>query len=87
MALLEASAIGLPIVARDIPALAGCPSDALAKSAADVAAKVMQLCDSGPEARQENVARWREYFSSNTGGEQRARLLTVYGPEGVKSDV
>ena len=77
MAVLEASQLGLPIVARAIPALEGMPEEFLAddpETVAAIAARAM----GAPRTRGDCAARWDEALSGNTRGNQRDALIAAY---------
>ena len=77
MALLEAHALGVPIVARAIPALSDAPPEALATTAEELA-EVARAVMSGPEQARLNLAAWHQYFEDNTRDCQRHALLQAY---------
>lgn len=76
LAVLEAAATGLPVVARRIPALFGAPDAWLFTDATEASAKVAAL--RGHSARAENLRAWRSFLQGNTVERQRARLREVY---------
>lgn len=77
MTLLEANAVGVPIVARSIPTLAGSPAEALGSSPSEVAAKVHDVLSDEREAK-ENLTAWTSHFAKNSRAEQRRALLAAY---------
>lgn len=78
MALLEASAHHVPIVARRLPTFARCPADYLADTAFDLADRVAKVLVAADE-RERNLAAWAQYFAPNTPAGQRATLHEAYG--------
>lgn len=82
MSLLEANTLGLPVLARTIPAVHGGPARWIAASPAAIATMAAQLLDS-PRLISENVAEWREWLSDNTYETQRSRLLAAYAGSAV----
>lgn len=76
MALLEANALGVPIVARLTPALTACPQRYLSASARGVADAALRLLT--PDAAEANVAAWDRTYATNTPAHQREQLLAVY---------
>lgn len=79
MAILEAHAAGLPIVARDIHALSGMCANSLGVNPADVVQRIAELLNS-PEAQARNRAEWSVALQDNTPEIQRTRLLELYTP-------
>lgn len=77
MAVLEASQLGLPIVARAIPALDGMPEEFLGDDPETVAAIAVQTI-SAPHTPGACATRWDEALSGNTRDNQRDALLTAY---------
>lgn len=77
MAVLEASQLGLPIVARAIPALDGMPEEFLGEGPAAVAAIAAEMIGA-PDAQGACAARWGEALAGNTRGRQRDALLAAY---------
>jgi glycosyltransferase involved in cell wall biosynthesis len=77
MAILEAQAAGLLIVARDIPALAGTCPDWLGVEPGDVVERIAALLVS-PAAQALNRAEWSVALQENTPEVQRTRLLELY---------
>lgn len=75
MSILEANALGLAIVARDIPALAGAP--ALVRSPGEMAKSVLSLVGSESEQHR-NRAAWAEFLSKHSPEYQRAALICAY---------
>lgn len=94
LALLDAHQLGLPIVARKIPALAFSPQAPLAVSPEQVAALVFELQRGGSDALQLNWSQWQDTFSANTAAVQSSRLREAYSlsgddfscPAGLDSD-
>lgn len=78
MALLEAHSLGVPIVARAIPALCDAPPEALATTPRELAERARMVLSS-PEQADRNVAAWHRYFRDNTRDGQRRALLEAYG--------
>lgn len=77
IAVLEAHAADLPIVARRISALAGAPAEWLVDSPPEAAAAVARLAGSA-DAVAQNRAAWAAYLSNHDAAHQRAALLEVY---------
>ena len=77
IAVLEAHAAGLPIVARRIGALTGGPADWLVDSATEAAAVLAALAASA-EAVGQNRRDWTAYLSTHDAAHQRAALLRAY---------
>ena len=82
MALLEASAHGVPILARRLPTFAHCPEQYLADTPTDLAARVAAVLG-GPAESEANLAAWRDCFAANTPEGQRAALAEAYGLAGA----
>lgn len=80
MALLEAEALGVPILARRLPTFAACPPDYLADSASELADRVVRTL-SAPGERDRNLAAWSRYFEPNTVVGQKAALFEAYALE------
>ena len=78
MALLEAEAHGVPILARRLPTFARCPADYLADTPRDLAERVAKTLGSEAERRR-NLTAWSRYFAPNTPAGQRAALYEAYG--------
>lgn len=77
MAVLEASQLGLPIVARAIPALNQMPRDYLGGDPETVAAIIARAIASTGELNR-CAARWSDALAANTRDNQRDALLAVY---------
>lgn len=77
MAILEAQAAGLLVVARDIPALSGTCPDWLGAEPDDVVERITSLLAS-PSAQALNRAEWSVALRENTPEVQRTRLLNLY---------
>ncbi len=77
IAVLEAHAADLPIVARRISALTGGPADWLVDSPAE-AASVVAVLASSTEAVAQNRRDWSTYLSTHDAAHQRAALLETY---------
>ena len=77
MALLEAEAHGVPILARRLPAFAHCPGDYLADSALELAEKVAKVLGSADEQAR-NRAAWGATFAGHDAAGQRAALHAAY---------
>ena len=80
LALLEASAISLPIVVRSLAAFPDLSPRVQADSEAGLANLVVKVLndDSGLELRRNRLV-WKEYFARNTRSAQRSALLEAYG--------
>lgn len=85
LAVLEAHAVGLPIVCRRIPALAGAPSRWQGAEPDQLASRIVDLLDDRL-ARAENRMDWGRYLRRHTAEAQRERLLALYGQEPVTCD-
>lgn len=77
MALLEAQALGVPIVARAIPALSDAPPEALATTP-QALAELAEAVLASPDQARRNLAAWHRYFQHNTRDGQRHALLQAY---------
>jgi glycosyltransferase involved in cell wall biosynthesis len=77
MAVLEASQLGLPIVARDIPALDQMPRDYLGGDPKTVAAIIVKVLTS-TDTENRCAAGWSDALTANTRDNQRSALLAVY---------
>ncbi|WP_166789467.1 glycosyltransferase [Cryobacterium sp. TMS1-20-1] len=77
MAILEAQAAGLLIVARDIPALSGTCPDWLGVEPDDVVERITALLVS-PAAQALNRTEWSVALQENAPDVQRTRLLDLY---------
>lgn len=80
IAILEAVELGVPVVAREVPTLAGAIATPGLTTAAQVAAAVDELLTGGPAAREQNLSAWRELLAGNTAADQAAALRSLYGP-------
>lgn len=78
MALLEAEAHSVPIVARWLPTFASCPPDYLARTPLEVAEKVVKVIGSKAETDR-NIAAWSQAFQGNDIAGQRTALFAAYG--------
>ncbi len=78
MALLEAQAQGVPILARPLPALRHCPAEYLADTPVDLALRVAKVVGDADE-RAGNLAAWARCFAAHTPAGQRAALDAAYG--------
>lgn len=77
VALLEASALGLAVVARSIPPLDDCPPEWLAEDPGGVAARIADLVGD-PAVRMSCAAAWADHFAGNTVEAQSAALRVAY---------
>ncbi|CAN5255327.1 hypothetical protein BH11ACT5_BH11ACT5_22770 [soil metagenome] len=80
IAILEAVELGVPVVAREVPTLAGAIATPGLRTAAQVAAAVDELLAGGPVARERNLSAWRELLAENSAEGQAAALRALYGP-------
>lgn len=80
LAILEAVALGVPVVARDVPSLAGATATPGLTTPADVAAAVTALRAGGAPARAANLAAWRRLLADNTPERVAATLDAAYRP-------
>lgn len=80
LAILEAVARGIPVIARDVPSLAGATATPGLATPAQVAAAVDALRRGGEPARAENLAAWRALLADNTPERVAATLDAVYRP-------
>jgi glycosyltransferase involved in cell wall biosynthesis len=78
MTILEAAALGVPIVAREIPATAEGPTQWLGRTPEELAVAVSGVLGS-PRIARDNVEAWTSHLSSNNVGEQAAALVECYG--------
>lgn len=78
MSILEAVALGVPTVVRQIPSLDEVPAAAAARTPADAAGILRMLLDPSSDFGTEVLREWRTTFRSNTASEQRAALLHAY---------
>ncbi|MCU1409603.1 MAG: hypothetical protein JWR04_310 [Rhodoglobus sp.] len=79
IAILEAVELGVPVVAREVPTLAGAIATPGLKTAAQVAAAVEELLAGGPVARERNLSAWRELLAENSADGQASALRSLYG--------
>ena len=84
IAILEAHAMGLPIIARNASYLDDAPSDVRGSDPSEIAKALVSLV-SDESARQGNYALWSAHLSRNTFEAQRAALLEVYTPQDTPS--
>lgn len=80
IAILEAVALGVPVVARTVPTLEGAVATPGLTTPAQVAAAVDELLAGGPVARERNLAAWRELLAGNTAQAQAEALRGLYSP-------
>ncbi len=78
MALLEARALGVPVVLRELRALLDTPAEVTVTDQTAAARLALEVA-SDEGARQRNKALWQEYLAGNTPEVQRTRLLQAYG--------
>ena len=77
MAVLEAVEMGVPVVARDIPALLSCPPEWLFSSTAQAREQIERIL-TDDRARRQNVAQWSAALSENTVASQARALRSAY---------
>lgn len=77
MAILEASQLGLPVIARRIPALSHMPVEYLANTPAGAALIMMRTLESA-SSREACTDAWAEALSEHTRPHQREALLNLY---------
>jgi glycosyltransferase involved in cell wall biosynthesis len=82
MALLEANALRVPIIARDIPALEGLPASVMAPTPSGMRSLIWKIL-TDPDAVKANLAVWDQYFSSNSVSTQVEALRLAYGESGA----
>ncbi|WP_169816405.1 glycosyltransferase [Demequina soli] len=78
IAILEANANGVPVVARQIPALEGMPESYQRRTEVEIAELVIATSKSY-ESRRRNIQTWSDHLSENNPAIQRRRLLQAYG--------
>ncbi|OAN29676.1 hypothetical protein A4X17_18085 [Plantibacter sp. H53] len=78
LSILEANRIGLPIVARRIPALADAPRDWVHDSPARISDAISLLATSA-DARRRNSLHWDAYLRGNSSQNQVSTLGALYG--------
>lgn len=84
VAILEAHAMGLPIIARDAAYLYDAPSGVRGSNPSEIAKALVSLV-ADESARRSNYALWSAHLNHNTSEAQRAALLEVYTPQGTPS--
>ena len=72
IAILEALELGVPVIARDVPALAGATATPGITTPSDMAVAAEELLRGGEAARQRNLAAWQRLLAANTA-ERQAR--------------
>jgi glycosyltransferase involved in cell wall biosynthesis len=80
IAILEAVALGVPVVARTVPTLEGAVATPGLTTPAQVAAAVDELLAGGPVARERNLAAWGQLLAGNTAEAQAEALRGLYSP-------
>ena len=83
LSILEAHRIGLPIVARRIPALADAPTDWVHDSPERIADAISLLAKSS-EARRQNSLHWDAYLRGNSSENQATSLTVLYNMSPVR---
>lgn len=78
MTIVEAWALGVPVVARRTLALEDCPADTLGATPHQVAEAAAAVL-AGEPALKANRAAWDDYFAEHTVERQRDALLAAYG--------
>lgn len=81
MAILEVSALGMPILARRAPSLEGVSPEVTAWTPSELAAKTVQLHRGGPAAARANVELWSQFLAPNTPQHQAEVLRGLYDPQ------
>ncbi|WP_232547781.1 glycosyltransferase [Propioniciclava soli] len=77
MAVLEASGLGVPVVARELACLPDTPAEVTAHSPEEAAEQVSAILGD-PSVADDNVRVWTRYLRENTPSVQRERLLACY---------
>ncbi|MBX3100463.1 MAG: glycosyltransferase [Salinibacterium sp.] len=80
ISILEAVELGIPVVAREVPTLAGALATPGLMTPAHVADAVEALLAGGPEARERNLLAWRDLLAGNSAEQQAAALRELYSP-------
>ena len=78
IAILEALELGVPVIARDVPALAGATATRGIRTPVDMAVAAAELLRGGEAARQRNLAAWQRVLAANTAERQSATLRAAY---------
>ncbi|MEO5920953.1 MAG: glycosyltransferase, partial [Pseudolysinimonas sp.] len=78
IAILEALELGVPVIARDVPALAGATATPGVTTPVDMALAAQELLRGGEAARQRNIAAWQRVLAGNTPERQAATLRSAY---------
>jgi glycosyltransferase involved in cell wall biosynthesis len=78
IAILEALELGVPVIARDVPALAGATATPGITTPVGMAVAAEELLRGGEAARQRNLAAWQRVLAGNTAERQTATLRAAY---------
>lgn len=81
MAVLEASALGMPILARRAPSLEGVSPEVTAWTPSELAARTVRLHRGGQAAARANVELWSRFLEPNTPQHQAEVLRSLYNPQ------
>ena len=80
LSILEAVELGVPVVAREVPTLAGALATPGLTTPAQVAGAVTDVLAGGPVARERNLSAWRALLAGNTAHDQADALRALYAP-------
>ncbi|MBX3195270.1 MAG: glycosyltransferase [Microbacteriaceae bacterium] len=80
LTILEAVELGIPVIAREVPTLAGAIATPGITTPAQMAAAVDELLAGGDTARHQNLAAWQRRLSANTPQQQARALAAAYRP-------
>jgi glycosyltransferase involved in cell wall biosynthesis len=78
IAILEALELGVPVIARDVPALAGATATPGISTPVAMAVAAEELLRGGVAARQRNLAAWQRVLAADTPERQAATLRATY---------
>lgn len=82
MVLLEANAVRVPSLVRDIEPFASVPVTMRSRMPEEMAAQLLSMRQESQ--RERALSLWDEYLSENTSEVQSGRLMSLYDPERVK---
>lgn len=84
VSILEAIELGVPVIAREVPTIAGAIATPGLQTPEQMAAAAEELLLGGEEARQANLAAWHDVLAANTTEQQHESLRALYAPAGRK---
>lgn len=78
VSILEAVELGVPVIAREVPTLAGAVATPGIRTPEEMAAAAEELLRGGETARHANLAAWQRRLAANTPEAQRRALTAAY---------